>query len=119
MSVENVVSQGGAAGVARVYAENTVPAKPSYPYVVLGLSHGAPGAATSDGHSHVTRWLTAKVYSRTVDQLTATSDQIDAAFNGRALPLDGSPVAEFLQANQMSRDADDNGVLGTVLTYRY
>lgn len=119
MSLADIAAQVMAAGVARAYEENAVPAKPTYPYVVLGLSYAAPGAATMDGHRHTPQWLTANVYARTSDSLTAAISDVDAALNGRALPMPGSPVAEFLQANQMSRDASDGGVLGTVLTYRY
>lgn len=119
MSLADIAAQIVAAGVARVYEENTVPELPEHPYVVLGLSYATPGTATMDGHKHTPQWLTVKVYGRTTDSLEATTTTVDSALNGCALPLPGSPVAEFLQANQMSRDADDSGVLGTVLVYRY
>lgn len=119
MSLADIAAQVTAAGVSHVYEENKVPDLPEYPYVVLGGSYGTPGVATMDGHKHAPRWLTAKVFGKTTASLEATADLVDAALNGRALSIDGSPVAEFLQANQMFRDADDAGVLGTVLTYRY
>lgn len=119
MSLADIAAQLVAEGVKHVYAENAVPKLPEYPYVVVASSYGAPAAATMNGHSHTPRWLTVKAFGRTIAALEATTDAIDAAFNGRALPLPGDPVAEFLQANQMSRDAADGGVLGMVLTYRY
>lgn len=119
MSLADIVTLVQSAGVARVYEENKVPVTPSYPYAVLGSSYGAPGAQTTDGHRHVTRWVTVRIFGKTAASLDAVAEDVDAALNGRSLPLPGSPVAEFLQANQTSRDADDSGVLGTVLIYRY
>ena len=119
MSLADITGVLVTAGVARAYEENKVPKQPAYPYAVVGLSYAAPGVATMDGHRNVPHWLTVKVYARDADGVEAVTALVDGALNGRALPIAGKPVTEFLQANPMSRDADDSGVLGTVLVYRY
>ncbi len=120
MSVGAITAYLTDAGLEHAYSENGVPSKPNYPYAVIGLSYAAPGPATMDGHKSTPSWLTVRIFARTNDTLATTAALVDAALNGRALPVPGDPVAEFIQASQVARDADDApGVIGTLLVYRF
>ena len=105
-------------GVARAYEPNQVPLTPSYPYMVGSLAP-VPGVQTLDGHRHLGQRFVAQVFSKTSDGIEVISDALDAVFNGKALPLDGSPVAEHELSSQLARDPDDRGVLNITHTYRY
>lgn len=107
------------APLARVYPINGVPEKPEYPYVVVTLSHAAPGPATSDGHKSTPKRLLARAFARNADTLEEACAAIDARLNGRAMPLTGAPVAEFEMATDIDRDAATAGVLGSLMTYKF
>lgn len=105
--------------LTRVYPANAVPENPVYPYVVLALAHAAPGPATSDGHKSTPKRLVARAFARTSEGLEEVCAALDSRLNGRALPLAGSPVAEFEMSTDVDRDAATAGVLGSLMTYKF
>lgn len=120
--IAKLVTHLTGAPVVRVYETNQVPATVppnGYPYVVVALSYAAPGVATVDGHKSTPRRLTVRVFARTAAALDAWCGAVDARMNGRALPLTGSPVAEFEMSAEVQRDPDDAGVLGALMTYKF
>lgn len=105
--------------LARVYELNKVPDLPEHPYVVLSLSHAAPGPATSDGHKSTPKRIVARAFARTSDGLEEVCAALDERLNGRALPFPDSPVAEFEMSTDVDRDAATAGVLGSLMTYKF
>lgn len=117
--IDSLVTYLTGAPVVRVYETNAVPATPTYPHVVASLSFASPGPATTDGHKSTPKRLTVRLFSKTADALGAWQAAIDDRLNGRALPLAGSPVAEFELSADVVRDPDDTGVLGVLMTYKF
>lgn len=117
--IDTLVTYLTGAPLARVYPANGVPTQPNYPYVVLTLSHAAPGPATSDGHKSTPKRLLARAFARNANNLEEVCAVIDARLNGRALPLAGAPVAEFEMATDVDRDSATAGVLGSLMTYKF
>lgn len=119
MSADVLVTALRTAGVARVYAVNEVPKKPTYPYAVLAVSPAAPQVRTLDGSGDPTGRFTVQHFGKSDDSLADVTAYTFAAFDGRELPLDGSPVAWQEITTAVYRDSDDDGVLTITHTYRY
>ena len=117
--IDSLVAYLTSAPVVRVCAPNAVPESPTYPYAVVSLSFAAPGPATADGHKSTPKRLVVRVFAKSANAVEAWQSAIDGRLNGRALPLPGAPVAEFELAADVSRDPDDDGVLGVLMTYKF
>lgn len=108
-----------AAGVDRVYEVGAVPAKPAHPYAVLSNAPSAPEVRRLSGSGDPAGRFTVQHFGKTADSIEAIAALTFAAFDGKPLPLDGTPVARQEIATTPYRDPDDQGVLSVLHTYRY
>ena len=100
----------------RVYAMGAVPANPTYPYLVIGYAPAAPVVRDLAGGGDPERRFTVQHFDRTIHGVEDHAARSFSTFDGRE--VDGN-VCWQETATPAYRDADDNGVLSIVHTYRY
>lgn len=110
------------AAVPRVYAVNSVPASPTYPYSSYSAAFGRGDTFTNDAAEGV-RWgrIVSQHFGRTLASALAHAEQFRAALVGDRLTAGdvttGPITAELDPA--VTRDPDDNGVVGVTTTYTF
>lgn len=117
-ALDDLVAVLTTAGV-RAYKLGEVPASPVYPYAVLSLSPMPPRVRTMDAAGDRAGRFKVQHFGRTDASVSTLADVTFGAFDGKALPLAGSPVAEQEISTDPYRDPDDQGVLDILHTYRY
>jgi hypothetical protein len=110
------------AAVPRLYAMNSVPASPSYPYGSYSATFGRGDAYTLDV-SHGLRWgrVTVQTFGRTADSALSRMDEVVAALLDQRLTItgySGGPLVLELDP-AVTRDPDDNGVVGVTATFTF
>ena len=117
--IETIADHLRDGGIDRVYVLGSVPKKPDYPYAVVSHGPGAPNVRPLAGPGAPAGRFVVHHFGRTHDAVEALAGLTFAAFDGVALTLTGTPVAWQEVASAVYRDADDDGVLSVVHTYRY
>lgn len=112
---DDLVAQRAAAG-GRVYSIGAVPAKPAYPYTVIGYAPNAPVLRTQNAAGDQVRRFTAQHFGQTDDSVEAIAAVTFATFDAKV--VDGDVCIQEL-ATPIFRDPDDRGVLSTTHTYRF
>jgi len=110
------------ATVPRLYALNSVPASPTYPYGAYSATLGRGDAYTLDV-SHGLRWgrVTVQTFGRTADSALTRMDEAVAALLDQRLTIAGyqcGPLALELDP-AVTRDPDDTGVVGVTATFTF
>jgi hypothetical protein len=118
--LDDLVTLAEDAGINRVYAIGSVPATPTYPYVVVGADTGTPGLRrVGGGSTRKERRVTVQVFGRTTGSVLNLADLADDAFEDKVLSaLDGGPFSMRELQTGILRDPDDNGVLSILHTYK-
>ena len=107
------------AAVPRLYALNSVPAKPTYPYGSYSASLGRGGAYTLD-ESRGVRYggVTVQTFGKTDASALDLMEKVTTALLDQPLPLtaelDGletTPLKASFDEAAVNRDPDDNGVV--------
>lgn len=115
--LDTLVSTMQARGVARVYKLGEVPAKPTYPYAVVGLGTPDRVARTTDGRGADLHRATAQFFGHDIDGVLEIATKGD--LDGARLPLSSSPLVERELGTSPYRDPDDQGVITILHTYRF
>ena len=104
----------------RVYPLGSVPASPSYPYSVVGVTPDLAGNYTLDA-THGTRnyriWV--QSFGRTAESALAYNEVADTNLLDASLEVDGydcGPIRVQV-GGSMTRDPDDEGVVGVTSAY--
>lgn len=111
-----------AGGIARVYKLGAVPASPTYPYAVVSNAPAAPQVRDLGGSGDPAGRFTVQHFGKSSDSIDVDggiSGITFATFDGKPLPLPGTPVAWQEIATTPYRDPDTQGVLSVLHTYRY
>lgn len=105
--------------VDRVYEPNKVPPKPVYPYAEVSSSGWLPEAYSLD-NSHGLRdfQLVIRVFGRGEDSVDAVMGPLLDLFVDAYVGEYG-PGRLTLSPQPLARDADDNGVLGSIATLNF
>lgn len=100
------------AAVPRLYALNSVPASPTYPYGVFSAALGR-GDAYSVAAEHGVRHggVVLQTFGRTADSALAHMEALLALLLDRRLFADATPLLASLDQPSVNRDPDDNGVV--------
>lgn len=103
------------AAVPRLYALNSVPAAPGYPYGVYSAALGRGDAYTAD-ESHGLRWagVTFQTFGKTAASALDHMEKVTTALLDVRLTVDGeqtTPLKASLDSPAVNRDPDDNGVV--------
>lgn len=109
-----VTLAGGTA--ANVYALGSVPAKPPYPYRVIGYSPNAPVVRSANQQGDPVRRFYVQHFAHTAAGLEDIAADTYTTFDGQA--VDGDVCVQEV-ASPIMRDPDDQGVLSTTHTYRF
>ena len=114
--------EAAAASVARLYALNSVPPKPTYPYGVYSATLGRGDSYTLDGREGVRHGrVVVQTFGRTAASALAKAEEARAALVGKRLAItdyECTPIRAELDP-QVVRDPDDQGVVGVTATYRF
>jgi len=104
----------------RAYSIGSVPTSPAYPYAVIGTDTGTPGLRrTGGGSTRKDRRITVQIFGRSDDSVLVYAGLADGVFEDKVLSsLDGSPFSMRELQTPITRDADDNGVLYLLHTYK-
>lgn len=110
------------AGSGRLYALNSAPASPQYPYGVYSATLGRGDVYMNDG-GHGIRWgrVTVQTFGKTADSALTLMEAVAAALMGRVLDLadyDATPIRLELDP-VTQRDPDDNGVVGVTAAFTF
>lgn len=113
-TLASLVTAVTSAGATRSYKLGAVPASPTYPYAVVGLSTPDKIARGADGRAADLNRFTVQFFSHTLDAVLdlATTTDLDGSF------FSGALVTREL-TTQPYRDPDDSGVLTILHTYRF
>lgn len=108
------------AAVPRLYALNSVPASPAYPYGVYSALLGSGGHYTMDSR-HGTRSLrvTVQSFGRSAASALALVEKVTDALLDQSLTIPGydcAPLRIELDPT-LTRDPDDNGIAGVTFTF--
>lgn len=107
-----VTLRGGTA--ARVYALGSVPATPTYPYVVIGYAPTAPTVRRLSGSGDPTKRFTVQHFGKTADSVEASASITFTTFEGREV---SGAVCWHETATPLYPTS--RGVLNVLHTYRY
>ena len=103
----------------RTYKIGSVPSSPVYPYRVVSLAPDAPQVRDLGGSGDPAGRFVVQHFGKSAESVLETAAATFAAFDGKALPLPGEPVAWQEIASSVYRDPDTSGVLDVTHTYRY
>lgn len=104
----------------RIYATNAVPASPTYPYSVVGVTLSDAGGyslCAKHGTRNVRIWV--QSFGRTTESAAVYAESADARLIDRSLQVPGhvcGPIRLQVAAS-MTRDPDDGGVVGVTSAY--
>lgn len=109
-------------GDVRLYSTNSVPARPTYPYVVFSVIDGRGDALTLDGSPGL-RWgiVAVQCFSRTLDGASDAMGVVRDALEGRRLDAPGfdcTPLTLPIDP-AINRDPDDDGVVGITAAFTF
>lgn len=101
------------AGVPRLYALNSVPASPTYPYGVFTAGIGGGEGYTLDGSVPGLRLgaVTLQTFGKTADAAFDHMEKALAVLMGLRLASGCTPLQTGLDRPAINRDPDDNGVV--------
>lgn len=110
------------AGVARLYAVNSVPASPTYPYGSYSASLGRGDSYLLDNTEGI-RWgrVVVQTFGKTATSALAKAEEVRAALRGVRLVITGF-TATGLRSEldpAVVRDPDDNGVVAVTTTFNF
>jgi hypothetical protein len=106
-------------GLPRLYAINSVPASPGYPYGSYSAALGRGAAYTAD-ESHGVRLggVTVQTFGKTADSALDLMERvIDVLLDVRL--LDSTPLKAALDSPATNRDPDDNGVVTATMHFTF
>jgi hypothetical protein len=110
------------AAVARLYALNSVPASPVYPYGSFSASLGRGDVYTLDASESIRHGrIVVQTFGKTATSALDLAERTRAALVGNALDITGYATttirAELDPA--VTRDPDTQGVVGVTTTYTF
>lgn len=110
------------AAVPRLYALNSVPASPTYPYGSYSAVLGRGDTYTLEANYGV-RWgrVTVQTFGRTADSALDLMDKVVAALLDKRLTIvgyNGGPLVADLDP-AVTRDPDDTGVVGVTAAFTF
>jgi len=110
------------AAVPRLYAVNSVPASPTYPYGVYSATLGRGDVYLLDNTEGVRHGrVTTQAFGRTAASALSLAEKVRAALVNHALEIAGyetTPCRAELDPTVV-RDPDDQGVVGVTATYTF
>lgn len=110
------------ASVPRLYALNSVPSSPSYPYGVYSATLGRGDSYTLDGREGLRHGrVVVQTFARTGGAAVALAENVRAALVGSRLAITGyecTPLRAELDPTVV-RDPDDNGIVAMTATYTF
>lgn len=108
--------------MSRLYALNSVPAKPTYPYGSFSATLGRGDAYTLDSSEGIRHGrIVHQAFGKTATSALETAEQFRAAVVGARLAIYGwqaTPVRSELDP-AVVRDPDDKGVVAVTTTYTF
>ena len=99
----------------RVFEIGSVPASPSYPYVILSDDPDVPRVRSLDGSGPLAGRVTVQVFGRTAASVRSVSQTVVDRWDGNVVP--GGNVAALRVLSPIFRDADTAGVLGRTMSF--
>lgn len=111
-----------ATDVSRLYAVNSVPAAPTYPYGSYSASLGRGGAYLNDAREGI-RWgrITVQTFGKTAASALAKAEAVRSELVGTVLEFDGysaTPCRSELDP-AIVRDPDTTGVVAVTTTLTF
>ena len=100
----------------RVYAMGSVPANPTYPYMVIGYGMVPPAIRDLAGGGDPERRFTVQHFGKSADSVEAIAKASFATFDGRE--VDGNVCWQEV-TTRPDYDSDDNGVIDETHVYRF
>jgi hypothetical protein len=109
------------AGVPRLYALNSVPGKPTYPYGTYAAAFGGGGAYTLEAAHGVRHGLVSvQTFGKTAASALELMEKVVDALLDVRLAVSGwdcTPLRAALDNPAINRDPDDNGVVTATLPF--